>query len=355
MKIFWSWQSDTPPQIGRFLIRDALNLIVKELKADLAIDEPVRRQLNLDYDRKGVPGSPDLANTILRKIRESAVFVADVTPVGVTKDDKKLMNPNVAIELGYALEYVGDNGLLMILNTAYGDRDSLPFDLRHKAGPIMFELKEDATKTELEEVKAELVAQLKGAIRASLRAAGGRKKRNVKGPELKFCFANKNRTDLITDSSMRIETSRFPPSNRVFGRKLTSNEIIYTAIQKALLDPAVRLAVRNTSSTPARGVQLELVITSSSLGLLILTARQFNEGHKKENYQIENSLSPWVLRADLKTIQPKATKHIDEFYIESSEAGEVNLAATLYASNLAEPCTENLKIKVEYKPNDVSS
>jgi hypothetical protein len=32
MKIFWSWQSDTPGNIGKFLVRDALNDAVEKLK-----------------------------------------------------------------------------------------------------------------------------------------------------------------------------------------------------------------------------------------------------------------------------------------------------------------------------------
>ena len=34
MKIFWSWQSDTPGKIGRFLVRDALNDAIEKLRAD---------------------------------------------------------------------------------------------------------------------------------------------------------------------------------------------------------------------------------------------------------------------------------------------------------------------------------
>ena len=61
-----------------------------------------QREVSLDHDRKGVSGSPDLASTILDKIRASDVIVADVTPVGATGGDpgKKLINSNVAIEPG---------------------------------------------------------------------------------------------------------------------------------------------------------------------------------------------------------------------------------------------------------------
>src|SRR5262245_33812561 len=83
MKIFWSWQSDHPGNISRHLVREALELSVESLNEELAIEEP-EREATLDHDRKGVPGSPDLANVILEKIRASDVFVADVTPVGAT-------------------------------------------------------------------------------------------------------------------------------------------------------------------------------------------------------------------------------------------------------------------------------
>jgi len=164
MKIFWSWQSDTPEKVGRHFVREALETAIQELQTELEIEEP-NRQLHLDHDRKGVPGSPDLANTILEKIRASSVFIADVTPVGQTPGGKLMLNPNVAIELGYALAHVGDQGLLMVLNSAYGDRESLPFDLRHKAGPVIYFLKPDAPKEERLQEQRSLSDTLKVAIR----------------------------------------------------------------------------------------------------------------------------------------------------------------------------------------------
>ena len=106
MKLFWSWQSDTPKDIGRFFVRDALRDAIQALKTDEHVLEPLEREaaakLELDSDRQGVPGSPDLAATIFDKIEAADVFVADVTLVGATPDDKKLINSNVAIEYGHA-------------------------------------------------------------------------------------------------------------------------------------------------------------------------------------------------------------------------------------------------------------
>lgn len=178
MKVFWSWQSDTPGNVGRHFIRGALDDAITALKQAPDIEEPTNRAtreaLHVDQDRSGVPGSPDLARTILEKIERSSVFVADVTPVGATlgkegKSRKKLINPNVAIELGYALHALTDHSLLMIMNEHFGSLEDLPFDLRHKAGPIRFQLAPDASKEKIAQERRELAGNLKSALRAYLR------------------------------------------------------------------------------------------------------------------------------------------------------------------------------------------
>jgi hypothetical protein len=169
MKIFWSWQSDTPGKIGRHFVKEALEIAIAELQTEIEIDEP-NRELHLDHDRKGVPGSPDLANTILDKIRATSIFVADVTPVGKTEGGKLVMNPNVAIELGYALTSIGNQGLLMVLNDYYGDRESLPFDLKQKAGPIIYSLSPVDSKENLKKEQRSLSGTLKVAIRDCITA-----------------------------------------------------------------------------------------------------------------------------------------------------------------------------------------
>jgi len=175
MKIFWSWQSDTPGKIGRYFVRDALAAAIEKLKQAPDIEEPTEREtrstMHLDQDRKGIPGSPDLARVILEKIEQSAVFVADVTPVGnvmIESDQgppKKVINPNVAIELGFALHALTDRALLMVMNEHYGSRADLPFDLQSKAGPIMFTLPPDADKQRITALSRELTGQLAEALK----------------------------------------------------------------------------------------------------------------------------------------------------------------------------------------------
>ena len=177
MKVFWSWQSDTPGKIGRHFVRDALGAAIKQLKETPEIEEPTEREarsaMHLDHDRKGIPGSPDLARVILEKIEQSAVFVADVTSVAMTTTQtnetqrKKVIDPNVAIELGYALHALGDRALLMVMNEHYGSRADLPFDLQTKAGPILFNLAPDweACATRFDrEGEALLAARVNGVL-----------------------------------------------------------------------------------------------------------------------------------------------------------------------------------------------
>jgi hypothetical protein len=181
VKIFWSWQSDTPGKTGRHFVRVALHEVVDEIKQSLEVEEPsereARAELHLDHDRKGVAGSPDLARLILEKIEDSAVFIADVTPVGFVHEApqdrnsnvvKKIINPNVAIELGYALHVLTDRAFLMVMNEFYGSRTDLPFDLQSKAGPITFNLPPDANRQVMEAERRSLKSKLLEAVKLCL-------------------------------------------------------------------------------------------------------------------------------------------------------------------------------------------
>lgn len=167
MKVFWSWQSDHEGKVSRHFIRDALEQAIEALKEVSEVEDSPREPLNhlhLDHDRKGVPGSPDLAATIFSKIDKTNVFVADVTPVAVSSRGRKVMNPNVAIELGYAIKSLSSEKVVMIMNLAYGEYNDLPFDLKHKAFPITYFLPEDADKSDVKREAGKLIGKLKGAI-----------------------------------------------------------------------------------------------------------------------------------------------------------------------------------------------
>lgn len=184
MKIFWSWQSDTHQPSGRYFVRDVLTSLAKDLNGIDGAEEAERPSRDeednsqddgrvvIDHDTLGVGGSPRIADTILRKIRDAAVFVADVTPVGNTPGGKKLPNPNVMIELGYALRVIGLERIVLVMNRAEGAAlKSLPFDLRHWRAPVTYSLARDAIDERMAEVARQLKEDLRVVIEPGLKTA----------------------------------------------------------------------------------------------------------------------------------------------------------------------------------------
>jgi nucleoside 2-deoxyribosyltransferase len=125
--VFYSWQSDLDKKTNQGAIRGALNKASADLgKSDyhIVIDEATSNQ----------PGSPNIPETILRKIQQSDIFVADVSFVDTPSNPKRLSNPNVIFELGYAVAYLGWERIILVFNEYYGSVTDLPFDFdRHRA------------------------------------------------------------------------------------------------------------------------------------------------------------------------------------------------------------------------------
>lgn len=139
-RIFYSWMTDRPNFSNRGFIQDCLEKAVKQI----AKDDSIGITPALDRDTQGESGSPDIAATIFRKIARARAVVADVTlmnsrpiwgagwlaslaGVGSTR---LTPNPNVLVELGYAAGQLGWERCLLIVNTAFGPVEGLPFDLR---------------------------------------------------------------------------------------------------------------------------------------------------------------------------------------------------------------------------------
>lgn len=133
------------------------------------MDEAVR----LESDTAGIPGTPDIANTIFAKIRDAGVFVADLTLSSEAESGKRSPNPNVLIELGYAFSAISDSRVVTVMNTAFGETKQLPFDLSHKRWPVQYALSaEDAEDSKKkEDVKKILTGSLYEAIRLVLEDA----------------------------------------------------------------------------------------------------------------------------------------------------------------------------------------
>jgi hypothetical protein len=124
MKLFYSWQSDSDTKLNRYFIQKALENISKtyqkEALPELVIDQATREE----------PGSPNISETIFRKIDECNLFVADVSIINPNSQERKTPNPNVLIELGYAIRTLGFKNIILLFNAYYGTPNDLPFDIR---------------------------------------------------------------------------------------------------------------------------------------------------------------------------------------------------------------------------------
>jgi len=126
--VFYSWESDLPNSTNRGFIQRALEDAAKSIRNDDSIKiDPV-----IDRDTSGVPGSPDIANTIFSKIDASDIFACDVSIINQGEKSRPTPNPNVLIELGYALKVLKPERIIMIMDTVFGGPELLPFDLSKK-------------------------------------------------------------------------------------------------------------------------------------------------------------------------------------------------------------------------------
>lgn len=126
-RVFYSWQSDSPGNTNRNLISAALEKAAEEIRNDETITiEPV-----IDRDTLGLGGSPDITQAIFSKIDSASIFVCDVSIIDPTAK-KPAPNPNVLLELGYAIKVLGWERIIMVMNTEFGGPAELPFDLRSR-------------------------------------------------------------------------------------------------------------------------------------------------------------------------------------------------------------------------------
>jgi len=195
--IFYSWQSDTAGAANRSFILTALEGAVAELRADdsIAIDPAI------DRDTSAVAGAPDIGATILDKIDACSVFVADVTIVNSETGGRPAPNPNVLIELGYALKSVGWSRCILVQNTAFGGPELLPFDLRQKRATT-YRSPEDAPERATE--RRALQSTLKEAVRLVLEGQGVRTARQYP-VSLDLQYDRKNITQSLHEYVLRVE------------------------------------------------------------------------------------------------------------------------------------------------------
>jgi len=138
--VFYSWQSDLPNNTNRGFIQSVIEKSIQSIKRNETFD----LDICLERDTQGQPGSPDIASTILQKIDSCDIFVADISIVTRDLQEGKRFspNPNVMIELGYAIKSIGWDRIILFCNEIYGTGDKLPFDIQQHRR-IGYKLKPD--------------------------------------------------------------------------------------------------------------------------------------------------------------------------------------------------------------------
>lgn len=130
--VFYSWQSDTKDG-SRKIIENALSNAKEKLKENNGIS------IEIDHSTLGKSGMPSIDQTILRKIDNCDIFLCDLTPV--VKYEKKegngkiitkqVPNPNVLLELGYAMSAVGVDYIVPVAHQGTWLPAEMPFDINH--------------------------------------------------------------------------------------------------------------------------------------------------------------------------------------------------------------------------------
>lgn len=124
-KIFYSWQSDLPGNKTRNFIRECIDEAI-----DLA-QESEAVEAERDEATTGMTGSPNIVTTLFSKIDNCDLFIADLS-LCFTEDQKRRKrspNPNVMLELGYAVKALGWERVICLCNTDFGNE--YPFDIEH--------------------------------------------------------------------------------------------------------------------------------------------------------------------------------------------------------------------------------
>lgn len=125
--IFFSWQSDLDSKTHRNFIEKCIKKSLKSLnKAD-----EIHLFLEYDRDTLGLLGSPDISVSIFKKIDKCALFIADISNI-TTTEKRPIPNPNVLIELGYAINVLGWDKIICFFDINTGNIENLPFDIRQK-------------------------------------------------------------------------------------------------------------------------------------------------------------------------------------------------------------------------------
>lgn len=188
IKIFYSWQTTTDSRYNRNFISGCIQKAVNILK-----NKPQFKGLTFEIldGVRGEPGSQSVATKITDdRIPSCDIFIADLSVVNNISKTKKFIryiigdtfkpfqNNNVINEHGVALNAIGVDGLIGVLNSAFGSPNdnpqNIPFDLRHLSFPIEYNYSKKTN--DRDQVQSAFVNHLSSALKVTVENALKRQK-----------------------------------------------------------------------------------------------------------------------------------------------------------------------------------
>ena len=150
LNLFYCWQSDTDENKNRIYIRECILEALKNINTSNRSEFTI----NLQESAEGESGSPVITQEIIDRIKNCDIFIVDFSIINpylwyekiinfFSKTKRQLsQNTNVMMELGIAVNSIGDSQIIEVANQDYGDPyadiNLVPFDRRPNEFPTMY-------------------------------------------------------------------------------------------------------------------------------------------------------------------------------------------------------------------------
>lgn len=162
LRIFYSWQSDLPNNKNRGLIERCLKQALKSVYEN---NDDIT-EYTIESDSREESGTPDIVASIFEKIDSCDVFVGDISIINSQAEERKVPNPNVLFELGYATKSIGWENVICVFNGEFGEIEELPFDIRSRK-PLYYK-SNNVDSNYKEKLEKQLIASLSAIIKNRL-------------------------------------------------------------------------------------------------------------------------------------------------------------------------------------------
>jgi hypothetical protein len=354
--VFYSWQSDLPSGTNRSFIETCLNKAIKELRVGQPRLDPC-----LDRDTSNVPGSPDIAATILDKIDNCNIFVCDISIVQTGK--RPMPNPNVVFELGYAVKRLGWDRVICIANEHFGAVESLPFDVRQRRVKCYTLSPETTDRTEITKALTRELGRELEFILTAAQEEGERLQLQFGDIETKTPLGQVLQHNAVFYSFdlKAIPDFHYEDRGGPFGEmtvRLAPNPEYHRQlaqyIQQSVIVRKIGFVAFNGNRKPINDLTMQIVFPKSH-GLLVLDDEPMKPAQSETDNLMRN-ITPisshfarpgkvvvhelpdrYELRVEFGKVQPEANAWSEPVFIGAEESCNLEVAAALFGDELTAP------------------